>query len=167
MMVTANPPFVLLDTASGEQIPGSSRSDLVDTVVPGHGDLPEGEEGAAARFDLRTVALVEVAHRLQGLALSDVDTSTLDEDALTVLFHDRGTEVVDLAEWPEDLPPLFVIASNYAPYSESPRPTGDVVFLDAFNEKTFLDSLAAAGVVEVYELETDDPELAEVEDAFA
>ncbi len=43
--------------------------------------------------------------------------------------------------------PLILFATDYAPYSDRPRPTGhNIIFLDATTERTFLDSVATLGL---------------------
>lgn len=144
------PPFLLLDLANGTEITGDTRSEIVDQVVAGHADPPEGLDGDTARFELRLGELIAIANRVQALAMSDVDPSELDEEVLTALFHDRATDVVEVEDWPEGLPPLVLIATNYAPYSEVPAPEGNVVLLDPKDETTFLESVVRAGIAQLY-----------------
>lgn len=149
--------FALLTLPDGNQIEGDSRSEIVDQIIPGHGDIPETEDGIATALALRENYLSHVAQRAQATVMAALtDTapdaiSTLSEDALTAIYHDRSTDTIELGVWDSDIP-LFLMASSYVPYTQVPRPAGTaVVFLDPLNEATFLDSLQVAGFAELYE----------------
>lgn len=154
--------FVLLTLPDGAELHGSSRSEIVDQFIPGHGSVPESEGAVVTRLLMRENVLAGLAERAQATvmaALTEQHPSLLDqlgEDGLTVVFHERGREVVELAEWASDIP-LFLLASGYQPYTDVPRPAGEaIVFLDSLNETTFLDSVQAAGFAELYERPVDD-----------
>ncbi|AUG29396.1 MULTISPECIES: hypothetical protein [Microbacterium] len=154
--------FALLTIPDGTQIEAESRTAIVDEIIPGHGTLPEGEDGAAAALTLREEHLADIAHRAQAVVMAALTEagpsaiSTLSEEALTAIYHDRSTQSVEIEAWESDIP-LFLLATAYAPYTERPRPIGgQIVFLDPLNETTFLDSLVAAGFAELYTRDTVD-----------
>lgn len=154
--------FALLTIPDGSHIEAETRSAIVDEIIPGHGALPSGNEGAAAALNLREEHLADIAHRAQAIVMASVTDSSpdairaLSEDALTAIYHDRGTQEVEIEAWDSDIP-LFLLASSYTPYTARPRPIGDqIVFLDPLNEATFLDSLVAAGFAELYVRDADD-----------
>jgi hypothetical protein len=152
--------FALLQLTDGAQFEGDSLSDLVDQIVLGHGEpMPETGDSAILRFELRHNHLVDVAHRAQSIVMAAITEEfgdfigATDEDFLTAVYHDRGATTVALEQWQSDIP-LFLMAAAYEPYTELPRPTGDsIVFLDAVNERTFIESLQATGFVELYQME--------------
>lgn len=137
--------FALLMAGTAETVFAETRSGITDQVVSGHAEADSDED----RLALRSGFLSELAAHVQSAVLSSVGTEGLDEDALTVLMHDRATDVVELGTWDSDLP-LLLIATGYAPYTDIPAPTGDtVLWLDPATETTFLDSLARAGAAEL------------------
>lgn len=154
--------FTLLTIPDGAQLEGATRSEIVDQIIAGHGELAATDEGIATGLGLRENHLAHVAQHAQAIVMASlteanaVGSSSLDDDALTAIYHDRTTEVIDLEAWHSDIP-LFLMASAYAPFTDLPRPKGEaIVFLDALNEATFLDSLVAAGFAELYVREIDD-----------
>lgn len=137
--------FALLMSGSADVVFAETRSGITDLVVAGHGEADSDED----RVGLRSDFLAELAAHVQGAVLSSVGTGGLDEDALTVLLHDRATDVVELEEWDSNVP-LLLMATGYAPYTDVPAPVGDtILWLDPATETTFLDSLARAGVAEL------------------
>lgn len=150
MTAGAQTPFALLDTLTSEVTYARTLSELVDALVDGHGDHQPTPEGAAAQLMLRADALASHAARAQATVIADVSITGLDEDALTVLMHDRRTEVVHFTGWSSDVP-LFLLETSYFPFTPAPRPTGDaIVWLNPHTERTFIDSLSALGLVELY-----------------
>lgn len=154
--------YALLTLPDGAELYGSSLSALVDQIIPGHGVLPDTDEGTATRLALREQTLANLATRAQATVMASLaveypeTVATLNEDTLTVIYHDRSEDTVELVDWASDIP-LFLMASAFAPYAEPARPTGEsIVFLDALNEKTFLDSMVAAGFAELYVRHGDD-----------
>lgn len=150
--------YALLNLTDGSDIQADSRSAIVDALIPAHGTVPDGETHDAIRIGLRNDYLARVAETAQAVIVASLTeqspdaVAAFDDDARTALFHDRFGEALEISDWDSDVP-LFVLASNYAPYTERPRPTGEhVVFLDPATETTFIDSLKAAGIAELYVL---------------
>lgn len=149
------PRYRLLDLQSGETTSGETITEIVDALLPVHGSIPDGEGQAAAQLEVREYTLAQIAQSAQATVCASADISSLDEDALTILFHDRHSEVPSFAEWASDLP-LFLMASGYAPYTDRPRPSGDtIVFLDSHTERSFIDSLQPAGIAQLWVREND------------
>ena len=164
------PKFVLLITSDGSEITGNTLSEIVDQLIPEHATLPEDEDGAKDRLILRHDFLVLLGKDAQAVAAASTAAenpeafSQLDEDELTILFHDRGSERVEFPAWNADVP-LFLLATSYAPFTETERPEGENIWwLDPSTERTFLDSLKVAGAAEL--LTRDDTD-AEIDAAFA
>lgn len=55
--------------------------------------------------------------------------------------------------WFEDCP-LVVVATHYQPFTDAPRPAGNVVVIDPSSALRLLRSVAAAGVIDLREPET-------------
>lgn len=152
--------FALLTIPDGTMIEADTRTAIVDEIIPGHGALAAGDIEAA--LILREEHLADIAHRAQAIVMAALTETgptairSLGEDALTAIYHDRSSQTVEIEAWNSDIP-LFLLASAYAPYTQTPRPTGEqVVFLDPLNEATFLDSLVAAGFAELYVRDDED-----------
>lgn len=111
---------------------------------------------------MRYEELVHVADQVQAWMVSEgADRGTLDlasagEDVLTALFQGRDRPFAGVwrdgemsVEWTEDVP-LVVIATDYAPFTDRPTPTGRVIALDPSSEMGYCLSLAALGLLEFY-----------------
>lgn len=154
--------FALLTLPDGEEIVGSTLSDIVDHLIPGYGALPEGAGEYERRLLMRSATLASVAERAQAstmAALTDVApdaVAALSADALTAIYHDRYSEVLAIEHWDSDIP-LFLCAGGYAPYTDRPRPTGaTVIVLDPWDERTFINGILAAGYGELFMTRDDD-----------
>lgn len=140
-METSNSYALVLD--DGSTMMSGSVSELVDSVVADHAD-----SDAEGQLELRSAHLAAVAELTQAVLNASHDLEGLDEDALTALFHDRGSDVVQFNEWGMDIP-LILDATAYQPFTDVPKPTGErLIFTDPSTELTFLESLARIGVVE-------------------
>jgi len=139
-------PFALLDNATSEVTYADSVSDLVDQMLDGHQEASSDRD----RLLLRADALAAAAARATAAMLADLGVTGLSEDALTVLMHDRRGDAVQFSAWASDLP-LLLLATSYAPYTDTPAPEGDaIVWLNPATERTFLDSLQSLGLVELF-----------------
>ena len=92
----------------------------------------------------------------EGADRGTIDLSQAGEDVLTALFQDRHVPFAGVHrdggpsfEWTEDVP-LVLVATDYAPFTERPTPTGRVVMLDPSSEMGYCLSLAALGLFELY-----------------
>lgn len=148
--MTRNREFALIDNSTLEVTTSDSIMELTDSILAGH-----RTETADGRLALRHDALADRANTLQALIVADADAQTLGEDALTVMLHDRRTETVIFDGW-ESVLPLFLMATGYAPFTDVPRPSGaTIVWLDPHTERTFLDSLASLGAVQLFVADPD------------
>lgn len=161
--------YVLLNLHNGNEIASSTISGIVDEIIPAHATVAQDSDEAGVRLMMRHVFLASVANRAQAIAVAAMaemypDSLTdADEDILTLILHDRIEEIVVFEKWDSDVP-LFLMASAYAPYTATPRPAGTrIVFLDAINERSFVDSLQAAGYAELY-IKEEDEEIVDQED---
>ncbi|WP_433673855.1 hypothetical protein [Microbacterium gorillae] len=138
--------FALLDPASGHIAYADTVSELVDQLIDGHGGADEDTQ-----LGLRVDALAHHAGQAQAVVLAAAGDASaqLDEDALTVILHDRHSEAPVFDSWESDAP-LFLMATSFAPYTDVPCPSGDtIVWLDPSTERSFLDALGAVGVAEL------------------
>lgn len=92
----------------------------------------------------------------EGAERGAIDLANAGEDVLTALFQDRQVPFAGVFrdgrpsfEWIEDVP-LVAIATDYAPFTSRPAPTGRVVLLDPSSEMGYCLSLAALGLFELY-----------------
>ncbi|WIB65624.1 hypothetical protein [Curtobacterium sp. MCBD17_040] len=133
----------------GTTVLADSATAAVAALIDGYsGEDPE--EAFLQRFDyaVRTTALQQGLVAVAAQEEGTFDVATAGEDVLTALFSDRG-EVAEVSEWTLPLPFIHV-ASHYEPYTETPRPSGENVFLiDPYTEVTLLVSLSAAGTLDV------------------
>lgn len=131
-----------------------TRTELTEEIIEGYADLPEGEEGDTEALYARYRTSVHFANSMQQvLAANATEEGTFDpsvesEDVLTALFTDRSQKIDEIAEWKHQVP-LVLVATEYAPYGTTPKPAGNVLCIDPFNETTFLDTLSELGIVEL------------------
>ena len=137
--------------AEQTQVSGS-LTQLVGKLIPGYADLPAGPVGDDAALLARWEHAVAAANLVQQVLIGaavesgDFDVNLVSEGALSNLFASR-IETVEVGEWSEKVP-LVLIASSYAPFTERQPPTGNVRWINPHNERTFLESLAAVGLIE-------------------
>ena len=111
---------------------------------------------------IRYEELVNLASKVQAWMVEEgadrgaIDLANAGEDVLTALFQDRRVPFAGVwrdgarsFEWTEDVP-LVAVATDYAPFTARPVPTGRVVMLDPSSEMGFCLSLAALGLFEFY-----------------
>jgi len=163
-------PFLLLHAGDTTQRPqdisltfADTATELVGVLIPGYDAIPHrsGAEGAGLRTPsdadhdealwLRYGQAVATAELIQQHILAaavtngDFDPAAAPEDALTALLGDK-TDVFTGEQWRWNVL-LVLIATDYAPFTGVPRPTGRVAYLDPSTETTYLTSLHEAGLV--------------------
>ncbi len=133
-----------------------SLSDLVGAIIPGYSSSIDDEAALLARWQ----CAARTATDLQQLFATGegLDPAGESEEVLTVLFTDRAL-VAPMGlvgpVWSHRVP-LVVLATDYEPFTNVPRPSGNVRFIDSSTERAFLRSLADLGVCHFF---TQDPVL--------
>lgn len=113
-----------------------SSSAALALVIDGYGDDLDRDDAFLARLDHARHVVEELQARV--LIGADVDAETFD-----VLTADKRSPV-EAGVWDHDLP-LFVVAVDYFPYSDTTAPTGNVVLLDPSDEYAYMESLLGSG----------------------
>lgn len=133
-----------------------TRTELTAALIPGYEDIPEGPDQAADSLYARYESAVAIANNRQAvLAAIAQEEGTFDpsletEDTLTALFTPKDQKIDEINQWDHEYVPLVLVASGYAPYTATQQPTGNVQWIDPYTETTFLDSLAAIGMLELF-----------------
>jgi hypothetical protein len=123
----------------------------------------ESDEAHDACLVMRYEELCDLGSKVQAYLVEEgveqrgaLDLNTVGEDVLTALFSDRHVPFAGVwrdgatsYEWTEDVP-LVAIATDYAPFTSRPAPTGRVVMLDPSSEMGYCLSLAALGLFEFF-----------------
>lgn len=131
-----------------------TRTELTSQLIEGYAQIPEGEAGDEQALGARYWSAVDIANTTQGLAAGQAaesgtfDPATETEDTLTALFTPKDQKIDEIDQWNHKVP-LVLVATGYAPYNSTPRPTGNVLWLDPFTETTYLETLAEIGLVEL------------------
>lgn len=128
--------------------------ELVNLVIPDYTNLSEEEKDLARlRFlkGQRTMAAAAI--------VADLKEGEVNEQEYQVLLDNApsgwGANGLDL--WSSEVP-LVLVAQDYAPYTQTPRPLsglGDaaapanILWLDALNASTFLESLNNLGLITI------------------
>ncbi|MCC3292550.1 hypothetical protein [Arthrobacter sp. zg-Y1110] len=151
-------PFPFSMATQSAAIFADTRTELVAQLVEGYDELPEDSEGDDTAMWLRYKASVALANMHQQVVAADAanagifDPSVEDEDTLTTIFTDRSEKIDEIASWDRTFP-LVLVASGYAPYTTTPRPAGNILWMDPYTETTFLDSVESLGLAEVFATE--------------
>ncbi len=162
-------------TMLGETYFADSVTEIIEVTLPGYADLKFVDdagnvelldEGNDVALVMRYDDLIGYATGLQqsivktAIERGDFDPTAVSEDVLTALFAERivpfegvpfsddvNDERVNF-EWELDVP-LVLMTSDYAPFTERPAPTGNIVWLDPTTELTYLRSLDRLGVMKL------------------
>lgn len=130
-----------------------SLTDLVGEIIEGYDDIPDTEEGHGDALLSRYAYLLNVARWLQtGFIEANEDlVRDLPDDALTAVMQDKTIPFAGLdngsVEWEYDLP-LILVATDYAPFTSRPTPSGNVFLVDPSTELTFLQNLDEVDLID-------------------
>lgn len=142
----------------------SNLTDLIENLMPGYAALSD-DEATIARYvtAARTCAELQQLAAAQAADEGTFDPAADDEAHLTAIFaarflEDDGRVVpnpLDLTSlglplsWQHPVH-LFLVSTDYAPYTQVPAPAGNVAWIDPGDERKFLGSLSDAGVITFY-----------------
>jgi hypothetical protein len=136
----------------------ATLTELVGRLIPGYAALPEGPDGDAAALEARweqavaTANLVQAVLTVAAVEAGDFHLRGASEDGLTALFADRMNPL-DVDQW-TGIVPLVLVATSYSPFTGREPPVGNVRWINPHTERTYLESLAALGVIELGPVET-------------
>lgn len=148
----------------GQQILSDSPAALIAVLIPdypqpdGDATTEQTEAATLARVNFVTQVAAVMQHAvLQGAADAGAfDPTECGDETLTELMKDRRKPFLGIdgpngqtdTEWRFNLP-LFLVATDYHPYTDRALPTGNVVLLDGSTELGFLTAVSRAGLVDV------------------
>jgi len=159
-------PFLLLHAGDAAQHPtdisltfADTATELVGVLIPGYDTIPAKTGGVTPASDadhdkalwmrygqaVSTAALIQQHILAAAVTNGDFDPSAAPEDALTALLGAK-TNVFEDEQWRWNVL-LVLIATDYAPFTQRPKPSGRVAYLDPSTETTYLTSLHEAGLV--------------------
>jgi len=163
-------PFLLLHAGDATQRPtdisltfADTATELVGALIPGYDAIPHStgsncagrgtpsdadhDEALWLRYSqaVATAALVQQHILAAAVTNGDFDSAAVPEDALTALLGDK-TDVFTGEQWRWNVL-LVLISTDYAPFTQRPKPAGRVAYLDPSTETTYLTSLHEAGLV--------------------
>lgn len=135
-------PFALV--TDDALILGATRTDIVNHLHPEHEGLTTEQALHLRHQALEGLVPLLRAGLFNGAVADDPDfVGSLTEDDLNTYLGE--TSVYD-GHWAASAP-LVLVRTDYAPFTQRPVPTGNVLFLDPHTEASFLDSLAQAGLI--------------------
>ncbi len=152
-------PFVLLHD-DAKTTYADTATELVGVLIPGYDTIPAETGGDTPASDadhdkalwmrygqaVNTATVLQESHLAAAVTNGDFDPVAASEDTLTTMLGGKTT-VFTGAEWAEQAVPLYLIATDYAPFTDVARPAGNVVYLDPSTETAHLISLHEAGLV--------------------
>lgn len=118
--------------------------DLCGALIHGYADLDFGDTAEADAARLAHAGRIQV--ELQAQLNAAGKTTDLDQATRTVLTAPRHVAPDPGASWDADIP-LVLLTVDHAPYTDTPVPTGNVIWLDPTTETDLLESLAQADVI--------------------
>lgn len=130
---------------------GDTITELVDQLIDGYADLAGDDAMLDARYDF-AVAVANTRQAINALVASEngeFDQDVESEEVLTSIFSAKDVFVPSQAAWSHAVP-LVLIATDYAPTTDRPRPDGNIQWVDPSNELTLLKSLAELGDFELF-----------------
>lgn len=138
---------------SGDVIQSDNLTELVSAVVPEYPDDVVGQ--LCARSDYAVAAASSAQARICA-RFSETDPEVfeaLSEAELTALFADRRNPLflpyLDLSEEWSSIVPLVLVRTDYAPFTSWPAPTGNVMMIDPYTERTLLVSMSGVRELDV------------------
>lgn len=139
----SDPDAIALAWTGGDVWTAETMTELTARLIDGY-DPGDAERALVARFD----HLAGVAGAMQALILSDSSAmETLSDDDLNIALVDKRL-FAEPVTWTAQMP-LIVLATGYAPYTSTPLPKGNIVALDPYSERTFLQSFVALGLAKL------------------
>jgi len=78
---------------------------------------------------VETVTVLQESHLAAATNNGDFDPGAASEDTLTTMLGGKTVGFTGV-EWPDQAVPLYLITTDYAPFTDLPRPAGNVVYLD-------------------------------------
>lgn len=129
-----------------------TAGELLSLVIPDYPATDADESDIAAveavRIDygLAVARQVQVSLMAQALERGRVVEEDLDEPLLNSLLAAKDTSLALEGDWEHEVP-LVVLDMAYAPFTDTPRPQGRVVWVDVHSETDLLASLDRIGVV--------------------
>lgn len=153
----------LLFQPDGEALVSDTATDLVARIIGLEYDgLPDTDAGHDEAFGLRYDFMVSFAAFFQTIRIQDAiyaqgfDLEETSEDVLTILFQERTVPFENrdgsTPVW-NHVVPLILISVDYVPYSERPKPSGNIIFLDPYTETSFLEGYCKFTSATLYSLE--------------
>lgn len=150
-----NYPFSMLNRGNGEITFAETRTELVGHIIDGYDQLPQNEEGHDNALWLRYRAAVQFAGAVQAVVAAaeseagNFEASLISETDRTAMFGDKGEKPDDIKNWAHKVP-LVLISTDYAPYTSTQAPEGNILWINPHNETVFLNSLHEIGVIALY-----------------
>lgn len=136
----------------------TSLTGILGELLPGYAEAVAANDDILL-FELRLESLAAFAQieqeRLMAAASAalereEPDSDGFPEELLTVTLSPKDGAIVELDEWEFELP-LYLLSTQYAPYTEVEAPRGEFVsILDPVSERGFLDALAALGLGQLF-----------------
>lgn len=146
--------YAALEFEDGTVIFSDTLTEILGELLDGYGEDITSEAGAEQAFNARVDFAVRQANARQGLLAliatddGDFDPEVESEDTLTAIFSDRD-EYIPVVELWDGKVPLVLISTEYEPFTEIPKPTGNVQWVNPATDLTLLSSLAELGAFEL------------------
>lgn len=148
-------PYAFAAFLGDDLIMGDSRTDIVAGIIDGYGDIPDTEEGhlealvARYEFAVVTADIHQQIIAAEKLNSGEFDHTVEDEGTLTSILSSRRERLPEMASWDHTVP-LVLVGTDYAPYTTLPRPSGNVLWIDPFNETTLLETLESLELLNLH-----------------
>lgn len=160
-------PYLHVLVRADDAVYGDTATDLCEAIIPDYDTLdhdPDGDrEALIKRYEASVVIADDLQQMLHASASEEVRAS-LTEEETAVVTTSRADSVVSLDQpWEHEIP-LLLIATDYAPYTDTPAPVGEVAFINPHTEASFLISTSQLDIWDYADLREELPSEQEVID---
>lgn len=148
-------------TAHGLTAYGQTWRELCEALIDGYGadeirarleadGVPPDEMASRFRIESATRRImyalkVQVWLQAQINADHQDEVTALGDPSREVMYASRVGQP-DISAWDEDIP-LVLVAYQYEPYGQKPKPEGNIIWLNPFSDEALIRSLHDAGEI--------------------
>lgn len=139
--------FEMIHAAAARRTYADTLTELLNALIPG--GYADADDAMADQLRLRHAVDTQVQLQTDLIAAGDLEAC--DAEQLEMLLGARTRPPEPPGIWTAPIP-LVLIDTYYRPLGPRPRPTGNLVWLSPRDETSYLESLHAAGVIVLSEL---------------
>ena len=139
-----------MERGDGTLIAGDTITDLITDLIDDYPlENPEAQLTTRTDYAVTTATVMQAARAFATAIDGGFDIETETEEAVTALFSDRDLPILEIETWDHSVA-LVLVRTHYAPFTDTPAPTGNVTWIDPSDELTLIRSLEHAGEIRLW-----------------